>query len=456
MASLKRLFRPAAPGAASNSTSDKISAREADLKRPHRVPAVTAQQPSIVHAKYSTACTRITQRYPESQPQEILSELVIKDVDRDKGSGEATGYTGGETLACYLFSIKEHERLAGGIGAWLNSKLSIYQECPGPYACLLRAIDFLPQLQAAMMHPVVERPAGLTAQMNLALPVRREEIGESAASRADIRHAFMDSATATGAFMAQLEVNATKSEAPTFFREKHPLARGRLLGPGHLVGANRLVQAKLTSSQMREANSDDEPEDEEPQQDEGEEGMPEDPFVRFDGRWDNKQPKLLGGSRPGFQYEPPFAGKEMLGWKVQATFQTGPTKELKWHDGFIMEWQQLKQRAAGSSSSAWGEIFSKYRMFFKSDTHDEWISEQKLPHTSICFRKPNLKDPRVLDGEIAQAKAAVQGREAAEGSSDDDVEEMSASEFRAAADWQPAPAPAPAPAARRGKGKARA
>ena len=335
-----RLFRRAAAGAASNSRSSETNGPQPQSQHSHRAPAVVAQQPSVVQSKYSEACKRITQRYPGLAPAEILSRLIIDDVNRDAMDGEPPGCTGGETLACYLYSIRHHERLVSGINVWLQSQLTQYHEFPSSYACVKRAIDYIPQLEGALTQPVVARPPGLNEHMSLALPVRNEEVGRTARSRSEIRQGFMDSATASGHFMAQLEVNATRAQAPTFFTAKDPLARGRLLGPGQLVGANRLLQAKLNTSEVRDANSDDDEHEDErqPAEGESEEGMPHDPFVRFDGRWDNLQPALLGGSKPGYQYEPPCEGLELLGWKIKATFQTGADYELRWRYDVFGPW----------------------------------------------------------------------------------------------------------------------
>ena len=47
-----------------------------------------------------------------------------------------------------------------------------------------------------------------------------------------------------------------------------------------------------------------------------------DPFIRFDGRQQEEQPEMLGGSRPGYQYDPPTEGADLIGYKIRATFPT--------------------------------------------------------------------------------------------------------------------------------------
>ena len=73
------------------------------------------------------------------------------------------------------------------------------------------------------------------------------------------------------------------------------------------------MQAKINTGMYRE--SEDDP-DEEPDD-------AYDPFIRFDGRQQEVQPEMLGGSRPGYQYEPPTEGADLIGYKIRATFPTG-------------------------------------------------------------------------------------------------------------------------------------
>ena len=83
-------------------------------------------------------------RYGEAPPKEILHKLLDADADRDIAAGGMPGQAGGETLACYLFSIKDdgHPKLADGIEPWLLRQLPRYQQHLRTAACLQRAIDF--------------------------------------------------------------------------------------------------------------------------------------------------------------------------------------------------------------------------------------------------------------------------------------------------------------------------
>lgn len=45
-------------------------------------------------------------RYGEAPPKEILHKLLDADADRDIAAGGMPGQAGGETLPCFLFSIK--------------------------------------------------------------------------------------------------------------------------------------------------------------------------------------------------------------------------------------------------------------------------------------------------------------------------------------------------------------
>ena len=248
-----------------------------------------------------------------------------------------------------------------------------------------------------MVHPPIARPAGLTEHMSLALPVRVGDVAKTSMSRTEIRGMCMDSLAATGSFMAQMEASAAAAEAPLFFSAKPANTRGRMLGPGQLTGANRLLQAKIQTGLWREAASDDEG-------DAGEEDS--DVFVRFDGR-ERQQPALLGGTRPGFQYDPPQEGAALLGWNCKATFPTGPKNELRWHDCFVVDWRQNIQG---------GQAAFDYLLFFPGDGVDpsEWVRGKELPHDSICFRKPNLPNPKVGERAIAAAKADIARSSAAE------------------------------------------
>ena len=116
-----------------------------EAKRPRFVPAASSRrQPSKVAFQYKKALARVQLRYGEAQPKEILHKLLDADADRDIVAGGMPGQAGGETLACYLFSIKDdgHPKLADGIEPWLLRQLPRYQQHLRTAACLQRAIEF--------------------------------------------------------------------------------------------------------------------------------------------------------------------------------------------------------------------------------------------------------------------------------------------------------------------------
>ena len=116
--------------------------------------------------------------------------------------------------------------------------------------------------------------------------------------------------------------------------------------------------------------------------------------MRFDGRLQQEQPALSGGSRPGYQHAPPKDGADLIGWKIRATFPTGPTQELRWHDGFIID-----HLLHTGETPVW-----RYLFFFPIDGVTEWVRGNELPHPSICFRKAGLAEPRVSPEMVAEAK----------------------------------------------------
>ena len=145
------------------------------------------------------------------------------------------------------------------------------------------------------------------------------------------------------------------------------------------------MQAKINTGMYRE--SEDDP-DEEPDD-------AYDPFIRFDGRQQEVQPEMLGGSRPGYQYEPPTEGADLIGYKIRATFPTGPLRELCWLDGYVIDY----------SNNA---INYDYLFFYEIDENSEWIRGHQLPHRSICFRKRAVAGgPRVSEEMVAAAKRMV-------------------------------------------------
>jgi hypothetical protein len=414
---------------------------EEAMKRPRTPQLAAPRQPAALQARYTKVLSLVQERYGKAEPKTILHKLLGDDVNRDAAGTDELGRVGGETLACYLFSIKDHPSLASGIVVWLRSQLQKYESYPSTHACLLVAIDFVPQVEAAMRHHVVPQPSGFTEHINLALPVRVEGVGASAASRRDIRGMCMDALTASGSYMAKLEANAEAKEAPTFFEAKAPNSRGRQMSAGQMRGAARLVEAKITTGAMREAQSDSEDEEEVLAERDGEdEGTHSyDAFVRFSGR-DLEQPALLGGSRPGFQYDVPKHGTELIGWNCKATFPTGPKgrMELRWHDGFVVDCRMHVSLHVPSGPAAAIPVHH-YQLFFPIDSGDEWVRGDQLPHKSICFRKPNLEKTRVSSAEIADAKRKIAVRETHEGGAGSGAPRPTvlAAAIRNRADWHP-------------------
>ena len=53
-----------------------------------------------------------------------------------------------------------------------------------------------------------------------------------------------------------------------------------------------------------------------------------------------------------------------------------------------------------------GRTKHKYRLFFPIDSQDEWVWSP-FNNNDLCFRKPNLSDPKVVEREMARAFAAL-------------------------------------------------
>ena len=88
-----------------------------------------------------------------------------------------------------------------------------------------------------------------------------------------------------------------------------------------------------------------------------------------------------------------------LSWNVKATFPTGPTRELRWHDGIVIDVQAL----TGTGY--------KYQFYFEIDGEDEWINGSELPVKSVCFRKAHLPEPRAIEDAMEKAKGKLAARE---------------------------------------------
>ena len=194
------------------------------------------------------------------------------------------------------------------------------------------------------------------------------------------------------------------------FEAKKEKARGRMLGIGQLAGARAFVDAKLESSKYRDQDEfmnapwdyDEEPL--------GEDEV--DTFVRQPGRGGGggggggdhnaggsvDQPAIPGGSKAGYQYNPPHSGDEMLHWRVQCTFPTGPEKEFRWHPGIII---QVRIEIHDGSQQP------MYRVYFPIDSGDEWLRGSELPHKGVCFRKPHLSLPKATAEEVQKVARAL-------------------------------------------------
>ena len=109
------------------------------------------------------------------------------------------------------------------------------------------------------------------------------------------------------------------------------------------------------------------------------------------------QPPIPGGTRAGYEYQPPKHGVELMGWRIKATFPTGPRNELRWHDGFVFGCTSMEREEGGT--------VEQYTIFFPIDMGCI-TAHAPFNDKSICFRKQNLPDPKVSEREMARARAA--------------------------------------------------
>ena len=126
-----------------------------------------------------------------------------------------------------------------------------------------------------------------------------------------------------------------------------------------------------------------------------------DPLNRAAGRVrvaPEDQPPIPGGSKAGFQYQPPVDGEELIGWFAKATFPTGPENVLKWHDGFVVECVE-KEREGGTQFI--------YTIFFPVDLCAD-VVYSPFDDKSICFRKSHLLNCKATEREMARARVALQ------------------------------------------------
>ena len=84
---------------------------------------------------------------------------------------------------------------------------------------------------------------------------------------------------------------------------------------------------------------------------------------------------------------------------------TGPKNELRWHDGFVVEYGEIQDDEGGAGT------VHQYSLFFPIDAAG---CECTTPFNGkdLCFRKPHLSDPKASEREMSRARAAL--NEAAE------------------------------------------
>ena len=87
-----------------------------------------------------------------------------------------------------------------------------------------------------------------------------------------------------------------------------------------------------------------------------------------------------------------------VGWRIQATFPTGPKNKLQWHDGYVVACCEQRPEE--------GARYFKYRLFFPIGADDVWIWPP-FDDKSVCFRKAHLPDPRASAAELHRAAAAL-------------------------------------------------
>lgn len=367
-------------------------------------------QPAAVQQLYLNTLNLLQERYGAMGAKDLTHMLLV--VDPAKGATRRPT-AGGEALASYIFSVRhEQHRLFGHSKvAWMQKQLPIYSEHPESYKCLSDAIHFYPSLEAAMSYPIMTPPEGLSHATSIALPVRVEGVARTAQSRSDIRGMCMENLATTGAFAAQMEASAAARKDLIHLAAKAKGTRGRSLGPGQVAAGGRLVQAKVSTGVLWHACSDDEVA---PQEEEEE----HDPFVRADGRGGDHQPAMP--ARSGYQHAPPVSGRQLLGWKVMATFPTGQAQEVRWHDGIVADFRQLGQSYI-------------YRFFYPIDQGEEWMYGDELPDPGICFRKKNLRDPKCGPQEL-QAIQKILTKKKGEGEAGANQGASSNSSIRSRAD----------------------
>ena len=94
-----------------------------------------------------------------------------------------------------------------------------------------------------------------------------------------------------------------------------------------------------------------------------------------------------------------------MGWRIKATFPTGPKNELRWHDGFVVLYGEIQDDEGGPGT------VHQYSLFFPIDAAG---CECTTPFNGkdLCFRKPHLSaDPKASERKMmikmTRARAAL-------------------------------------------------
>ena len=105
----------------------------------------------------------------------------------------------------------------------------------------------------------------------------------------------------------------------------------------------------------------------------------------------------------GYQWEPPCDPnhpRQLLGWRVQAIFPTGPRQEDAWHDGFVFEVQQHREEGVTTYS---------LRIFYPFDLEDEFVNGWEAEDKDFCFIKANTKASGGSKVDARERERAVSG-----------------------------------------------
>ena len=351
------------------------------------------------------------------------------------GGLAVTGEQGGRMLACYIFSKKDHSdcnflqaKSDESLDHFLKKQQNVYIAAlyPAQARCLEKAISFLPNLlrglataqQAHMPRPDFDAtpvpaagmpagdfrndedqydgdfdvsamphrfPCGISAAhsrtISSSLQPRIGDIGQTPASRNEIRHGCIEAFREQQAFLGEAQADAVASCTPlaALFSEKKEGTRGRLLGLGQMLGALQFVNSKVLTSVYRESPDDDEGEVEAEKQ--------TDVFQRHRERGAGCEAEPE--PRRGWRSEPPARGSALVGWRTEGTYKTG--KEMRWHEGFVIRYQMLMANGRNSKSeryqiayhdgmSEWFDQFSEAGIAFRMQGDDACVSRTDVEH----------------------------------------------------------------------------